>query len=142
MKEYYLERLHWIFRYTSKNFWYCLGKTLCLIVGVPIYAVSFVLEMVLTFVNMIFSWIPVLNVVVMFICKCLITVFGGTFYICILTDLKSYRQCHSDAVQYEIDDADCQPSEALEQQSDGEQPHRISEQFEEENSDKNPDERI
>ncbi len=91
MKTYYLNRLHWIFHYTNKNFWYCVGKTLCLIVGVPIYAVCFVVEMALTFVNMLFSWIPAFNVVIGALCKILIILFGSTFYICILTDLGSYH---------------------------------------------------
>ena len=104
MKEYYLERLHWIFHYSSKKFFYCLAKTLCLIVGVPIYAVCFVVEMVLTFINMIFSWIPILNVVVMAICKALIWLFGSTFYICILTDLKAYKAAHKKEVEYEVVD--------------------------------------
>ena len=94
MKEYYLDRLHWIFRYTSKKFWYCLAKTLCLIVGVPLYAVGFFLEMVFTFINMIFSWIPVLNVVVTFICKVFTLLFGSLFYLCILTDVKRYAAEH------------------------------------------------
>ena len=91
MKEYYKLRWHWIFNYTSKNFGYCLLKTLCLIVGLPIYSVMFVLEMVLTGINMIFCWIPILNTVVLVICKSLMIVFGSTFYICVLTDLKEYN---------------------------------------------------
>ena len=101
MKEYYLTRLHWIFNYTNTKWWYCIAKTLCLIVGVPIYAVSFVVEMVLTFINMLFSWIPILNTVVMVICKLFITVFGSTFYICILPDLKQYKQA-SKEISYEV----------------------------------------
>ena len=101
MKEYYLARLHWIFSYTNTKWWYCIAKTLCLIVGVPIYAVSFVVEMVLTFINMLFSWIPILNTVVMVICKLFITVFGSTFYICILPDLKQYKQA-SKEISYEV----------------------------------------
>lgn len=114
MKEYYLDRFRWIFNYTGKGFWYCLGKTLCLIVGVPIYAVSFVLEMTFTLVNMIFSWIPVLNVVVMTLCKALMWLFGWTFYLCILTDLKAYREAHAeneDTSDEEISVADEDDSE-------------------------------
>ena len=104
MKQYYLERLHWIFHYTSKNFFYCVAKTLCLIVGVPIYAISFAMEMLFTFINMIFSWIPILNMVVMVICKGFIWLFGSTFYICILTDIKQYRATHKKEVEYEVMD--------------------------------------
>ena len=92
MKEYYLLRLHWIFNYTNRKWWYCILKSLCLIVGVPIYALCFAVEMVLTAINMIFSWIPIFNVVVMVICKLLINFFGATFYICILPDIKKFRQ--------------------------------------------------
>ena len=104
MKEYYLTRLHWIFNYTTNKWWYYIVKTLCLIVGVPIYAVSFVVEMVLTTVNMLFSWIPILNIVVMFICKLLITMFGATFYICILPDIKLYKAATANEISYEVVD--------------------------------------
>lgn len=104
MKEYYLARLHWIFNYTTNKWWYYILKTLCIIVGAPIYAVSFVIEMVLTAINMLFSWIPILNVVVMAICKLLITVFGATFYICILTDIKKYKEATKEEIDYEVVD--------------------------------------
>lgn len=107
MKEYYLERLQWIFRYTSKNFFYCLAKTLCLIVGVPIYAVMFAVEMVLTFINMIFSIIPILNVAIGVICKAIVFVIDKTFFICILTDIGKWRATHkkgADEVEYEVAD--------------------------------------
>lgn len=104
MKEYYLERLQWIFRYKSRNFFYCIAKTLCLIVGVPIYAVMFAVEMVLTFINMIFSVIPILNVVVGIICKSIIFITDKTFFICILTDIGKWRATHKKEVDYEVED--------------------------------------
>lgn len=107
MKQYYLERLHWIFNYTQKDFFYCLFKTLCLIVGIPLYAVMFVVEMVLTFVNMILGWIPILGVVVTVICKAIIWVTDKSFYICILPDIKAYKKASKD-VEYDICDADDQ----------------------------------
>ena len=105
MKEYYLERLHWIFNYTSKKFFYCLLKTLCLVVGIPIYVVAFVIEMVFTAINMIFCWIPILGVVITVICKSIVWLFGNTFYINILTDLKAYKKAHVHVVEYEVEDA-------------------------------------
>ena len=115
MKEYYLQRLHWIFQYRNKKFFYCLAKTLCLIVGVPIYAVCFCMEMLFTAINMIFSWIPILNVVVMVICKVFVWFFGSTFYICILPDLKEYREATKEEVDYEVEEdaalAEPQPTE-------------------------------
>jgi len=113
MKEYYKQRWHWVFNYTSKNFGYCLLKTLCLVVGLPLYSVAFVLEMVLTGINMIFSWIPILNVVIYVICKSLMIVFGSTFYICILTDIKKYKKETSQEVDYEVLDVDDASDEAL-----------------------------
>lgn len=88
MKEYYLERLRWIFSYRKRNFWYCIAKTLCLIVGVPLYTVAFAVEMVLTAVNMILGWIPILGVLITVICKAIIWPISKTFYLCVLTDLK------------------------------------------------------
>ena len=111
MKEYYQQRFHWIFRYTSKNFWYCIAKTLCIVVGLPIYSVMFLVEMALTLVNMLFCWIPVLNVVVTVVCKALISLIGWTFYICILPDIKQYRQATAEEVQYDVSDADADASE-------------------------------
>lgn len=105
MKEYYQQRFHWIFRYTSKNFWYCIAKTLCIVVGLPIYSVMFLVEMALTLVNMLFCWIPVLNVVVTVVCKALMSLVGWTFYICILPDIKQYRQATAEEVQYDVSDA-------------------------------------
>ena len=104
MKEYYSERFHWIFNYTRKGFFYCLLKTLCVVVGLPIYAVSFVVEMLFTAINMIFSWIPILNVVIMVICKAIVWLFGLTFYITILPDLKEYKATR--VVQYEVVEAE------------------------------------
>ena len=111
MKEYYQQRFHWIFRYTSKNFWYCIAKTLCIVVGLPIYSVMFLVEMALTLVNMLFCWIPVLNVVVTVVCKALTSLIGWTFYICILPDIKQYRQATAEEIQYDVSDADADASE-------------------------------
>lgn len=111
MKEYYQQRFHWIFRYTSKNFWYCIAKTLCIVAGLPIYSVMFLVEMALTLVNMLFCWIPVLNVVVTVVCKALMSLVGWTFYICILPDIKQYRQATAEEIQYDVSDADADASE-------------------------------
>ena len=114
MKEYYSERFYWIFNYTSKSFGYCLLKTLCLVIGLPIYAVAFVIEMIFTAINMIFCWIPILGTVVTVICKAIVWLFGMTFYINILTDLKAYKDAR--AIHYEVSDAEDAPSDTEEQQ--------------------------
>ena len=110
IRRYYRERFGWIFRYTSTNFLYCIAKTLCIIIGLPIYSVMFAVEMILTGVNMIFSWIPILNVVVTVICKSLIFLTDKTFYICILTDIKKFREAMQVQPEYEVSDADVDSS--------------------------------
>ena len=110
IRRYYRERFGWIFRYTSTNFLYCIAKTLCIIIGLPIYSVMFAVEMILTGVNMIFSWIPILNVVVTVICKSLIFLTDKTFYICILTDIKKFREAMKEQPEYEVSDADVDSS--------------------------------
>lgn len=124
MKEYYSERFHWIFNYTKRDFLYCLLKTLCVIVGLPIYAMSFVIEMIFTAINMLFCWIPIINVLVTIICKAIVWLFGLTFYINILTDLKEYNATH--AIAYEVADAtdeltDCEVEEGVEEQPNNDQ---------------------
>lgn len=70
----------------------------------------FAVEMILTGVNMIFSWIPILNVVVTVICKSLIFLTDKTFYICILTDIKKFREAMQVQPEYEVSDADVDSS--------------------------------
>ena len=100
MVHHYAERFQWIFKYTRKNFGYCLLKTLCIIVGLPIYFVCFVGEMALTLVNLIFSFVPGLGLVVMFVCKVLMWLLDKPFYICVLTDLKNFYMSTNDTPDY------------------------------------------
>lgn len=100
MVNHYAERFQWIFKYTSKNFGYCILKTLCIIVGLPIYLVCFVAEMALTLVNLLFSFIPGLGLVVMLVCKMLMWVIDKPYYICILTDLKRFYMTTHDTPEY------------------------------------------
>ena len=105
MKEYYSARFFWIFNYTRKDVGYCILKTLCIILGLPIYAVSFVVEILFTFINMLFGWIPIVGILITTICKAVVWLFSMTFYITILTDLKAYKAV--DTIQYEfVDEAD------------------------------------
>lgn len=100
MKEYYLNRFNWIFNYTSRNFFYVVLKTLCIVVGLPVYCVVFAAEMVLTFVNMLFCWIPVLSIVVTVVCKGVIWLIDKLYYINVLPDLGKFRDiqvCDDDA---------------------------------------------
>lgn len=105
MKHYYQERFHWIFHYTQKTFGYCLLKTLCILVGLPIYLVCFAMEMALVFINMIFGWIPVLGVLVTVLCKILMIAVSFPYYICVLTDLSAYREAMKEEPDYDVDDA-------------------------------------
>lgn len=100
MVNHYAERFQWIFKYTSKNFGYCILKTLCIIVGLPIYLVCFVAEMALTLVNLLFSFIPGLGLVVMLVCKMLMWVIDKPYYICVLTDLKRFYMTTHDTPEY------------------------------------------
>lgn len=118
MKEYYSERFYWIFNYTSKGFGYCLLKTLCLVVGLPIYAVAFVIEMLFTAINMILCWIPILGPIVTVICKAIVWLFGMTFYINVLPDLKAYKEART--LHYEVSDVE---DVNLDEQSDEQPTH-------------------
>lgn len=100
MVNHYAERFQWIFKYTSKNFGYCILKTLCIIVGLPIYLVCFVAEMALTLVNLLFSFIPGLGLVVMLVCKMLMWIIDKPYYICVLTDLKRFYMTTHDTPEY------------------------------------------
>lgn len=100
MVNHYTERFQWIFRYTSKNVGYCILKTLCIIVGLPIYFVCFLAEMTLTLINLIFSFVPGLGLIVMFVCKILMWILDKPFYICVLTDLKRFYMSTHDTPEY------------------------------------------
>lgn len=100
MKQYYLKRLRWMFRYTSNNALYIILKTLCLAVGIPVATVLFVAEMATTLVNMLFSFIPLLNIVVLAVCKVITAVCQSGFYIAILPDIKKYlAECEEERAE-------------------------------------------
>ncbi len=104
MKQYYLDRFRWIFTYRKRSFGYCLAKTVCLILGVPLYAVLFAVEMLLTLINMLFSVIPLLNVIVLTVCKLLIYICDGGFWLCVLPDISAYRAAHREEPEYSVSD--------------------------------------
>ena len=92
IKQYYTDRFRWIFNYRNKNVLYCVLKTLCITIGLPLYLVAIVVEFALTFVNALLSWIPLLNVVVQVVFKVLIAIVNIPFYWCILPDLGAYNE--------------------------------------------------
>lgn len=100
MVQHYRNRFKWIFRYTSKNIGYCIAKTLCIVVGLPIYLVCFCAEMALTLVNMLLCWIPGINILAMLICKALMWIVDKPYYICVLTDLKQACAPNQDIPDY------------------------------------------
>ncbi len=91
MKGQYLEKFQWLFRYTSKNFAYCLVKSLCLVVGLPLFAISFVAQMALLLVNVALHWIPILNILAMLVAKILRPILDLPFALCIAPDIAEYR---------------------------------------------------
>lgn len=103
-RQYYSERLFWIFKYSAKSFGYRLAKTCCLVVGLPLFALSFVIDVVLTAVNMLLCWIPLVGIIVTTICKAVTSLFGLSFYLCILTDLSDYKHATKAEPDYEIVD--------------------------------------
>ena len=89
-----------MFRYTSNNALYIILKTLCLAVGIPVATVLFVAEMATTLVNMLFSFIPLLNIVVLAVCKVITAVCQSGFYIAILPDIKKYlAECEEERAE-------------------------------------------
>ena len=106
MKQFYQQRFYWIFHYTRKSFWYCVSKTLCIVLGLPLFCVSVAVDMVLTAVNMLFCWIPVLNVVVRVFFKAIYSLLFSIFYIFFLPYLLDYCEALRQNVQYDVADAD------------------------------------
>lgn len=95
-RKYYGRRLFYAFHYSNKNVFYCIFKTLCMIVGAILAVPLFIVDMAITFVYMLFMWIPILNVVMLFLFRILTRICGIGFYIAIGPDLpqylKEYRQ--------------------------------------------------
>ena len=54
----------------------------------------------------LFSWIPVLNIVFMVICKAIIFLLDKPFYICILPDIKKYLAAVTNEPIYEVVEED------------------------------------
>lgn len=96
-RKFYGRRLHYMFRFSRKSMEYRTVKVLCLIVGLPIALVLFVVEMAVALIYMIFMRIPILNVVMLFLCRFLTSVCSVGFYICIIPELPEYLdECEND----------------------------------------------
>lgn len=83
-------RIKSILTYSSKKWYYVLLKTLCIIVGLPLYIVLIPLDFLNFLVFCLFSWIPLLKVVFLFLCKIVSTLCGLGYYVGILPDAKEY----------------------------------------------------
>lgn len=90
IKEHFSSRFNRIFTYTSKKWYYCLAKTLCIIVGLPLYVVLIPVDMLLFVVYACFSWIPFVNVFMLFVIKSLSLIWSLGYFIAILPDAKRY----------------------------------------------------
>ena len=112
IKQYYADRFRWIFTYRKKGFLYCLFKTLCLCLGLPCYLVAVAIEFVLTFVYALFSWIPLLNMVVQVVCKVAIAVVNMPFYWCVLPDVGAYSDWEKAQQASEQDQIDQQETQS------------------------------
>lgn len=96
-RKYYQRRLRYMFHFSRKSMEYRTVKVLCLIVGVPLATVLFVVEMAATLVYMIFMRIPILNVGMLFVCRLIISICGIGFYISIIPELPEYLdECEND----------------------------------------------
>ncbi|MEG1706166.1 MAG: hypothetical protein RR291_01555 [Clostridia bacterium] len=99
MKNYYIEQFQWIFAFRSHNFFYCVLKVVCILVGLPIHIVLLLVDLVNTLIYSIFSFIPILNTVFMFLGKIISLICHLGFFICILPDIKKYRLFKATALQ-------------------------------------------
>lgn len=103
MKDYYLSKIRDIFTYTSRRWHYVLFKTLCVIVGAPLFFVLLPLDLLVVFIYALFSWIPVLSIVFLVLCKTLTIVFGAGYYISVLPDARKFVYIHRARKQAEQD---------------------------------------
>lgn len=99
---YYKGRFQRIFTYTSKKWYYVIAKTLCVAVGLPLYVALLPLDIVNFLLYALFSFIPVLNVFFLFICRVLSIICGAGHYIGILPDAKMYIERHKEELKQEF----------------------------------------
>lgn len=90
MKEYYKSRINAIFTYTSRRWHYVLLKTLCVVLGAPLFFALLPLDLLNFLIYALFSWVPVLRTVFLVLCRALAFVFGAGYYISILPDAKKF----------------------------------------------------
>lgn len=124
ISQHYKQRFKDIFSYSNRKWWYVLLKTLCIAVGFPIYLALIPLDFVVFFVYALFSWVPYLSTLTLFLCRILTIICGIGYYVCILPDAKHYidedkERYQAEQAEYEKQLQDEQ-SDAKEQQQDKE----------------------
>ncbi|HPG91927.1 MAG TPA: hypothetical protein PK675_00780 [Clostridia bacterium] len=101
LQEYFSSRIKAIFTYTSNKWYYVALKTLCVVIGVPLYFVMVPLDFLTFVLYALFSWIPILNTVMLVLCKLLSFVFSIGYYIAILPDAKKYADIAREKLRFE-----------------------------------------
>lgn len=90
MKEHYGSRIRAIFTYTNSKWYYVALKTLCVIVGAPLYFALLPVDFLIFIVYALFSWVPILSVFMLALCKILNIVTAVGYYIAIIPDAKAF----------------------------------------------------
>lgn len=88
--DYYKLRFSRIFAYNSTKWYMVIAKTLCIIVGLPLFVVLIPIDLLFFLVYALLGWIPFLGLFILFICKALSFVWSIGYYIAILPDIKQY----------------------------------------------------
>jgi len=101
LQEYFSSRIKAIFTYTSKKWYYIILKTLCVVIGAPLYFALIPLDLLTFVLYALFSWIPILNTVVLILCKTLSFVFSVGYYIAILPDAKKFADIAKEKLRFE-----------------------------------------
>ncbi|MDD4833063.1 MAG: hypothetical protein PHI78_05250 [Clostridia bacterium] len=101
LQEYFSSRIKAIFTYTSNKWYYIILKTLCVIIGAPLYFALIPLDLLTFVLYALFSWIPILNTVILILCKTLSFVFSVGYYIAILPDAKKFADIAKEKLRFE-----------------------------------------
>jgi len=101
LREYFSSRIKAIFTYTSKKWYYVVFKNSLRIVGAPLYFALIPLDLLTFVLYALFSWIPILNTVVLILCKTLSFVFSVGYYIAILPDAKKFADIAKEKMRFE-----------------------------------------
>lgn len=113
LREYFSSRIKSIFTYTSNKWYYVAFKTFCVVIGAPLYFALIPLDFLTFVLYALFSWIPILNVFMLVVCKLLSFVFSVGYYIAILPDAKKYAKKAKEKMRFEKE---------MEEQTNNEQP--------------------